>query len=199
MQYTSLSWIHLSSLLPFLLLPPSQLKGTPPVQTAGTTTPRGRRQLPQTPLTPRPAVAYKTTHSSPVQPASTPPCRLSRGMSEHDALLSGHDRSPVPVTRIGSDPNLSPRAWDRSPRGLLEETEDFQDAVSTHGGPRASPRTAAPASTPALASQAGGAGTPPAPTQGRAGVPNGFHFTLGVNAGARGAGVLREGGEEDWC
>ncbi|KAF4077062.1 hypothetical protein AMELA_G00203800 [Ameiurus melas] len=75
---------------------------------------RGRRQLPQTPLTPRPALSFKSTSSSTLQMAATRssrpvPTYLSRRQSEHDALLSiTHQPSPVPVTRIGSDSNLGP-------------------------------------------------------------------------------------------
>ncbi|KAM4635714.1 voltage-dependent N-type calcium channel subunit alpha-1B [Polymixia lowei] len=183
----------------------SLVKGTPIVLTSVSSNPgRGRRQLPQTPLTPRPAVAYKTANSSPVQPGATiatagHQCRLSRGLSEHERLLGGYDESPMPVTRIGSDPNLNPQPQ----RGFLEEPEDFQDAVSTHGGVR-TPRTAA--STPASASASHGAATPATTpvAQSRAGaVPNGYHFTLGVNAasgsGTRGTGSLREREGEDWC
>ncbi|KAM3873751.1 putative voltage-dependent N-type calcium channel subunit alpha-1B [Diretmus argenteus] len=181
----------------------SIVKGGP----SGSSTPsRGRRQLPQTPLTPRPAVTYKTANSLPVQSSASASTtttehqsRLSRGISEHDRLLGGHDESPMPITRIGSDPNLNPQQRDSPQQGLLEETEDFQDAVSTHGG-RRSPRTTA--STPASHGAAAPATTPT--TQGRAGpVPNGYHFTLGVNtasgSGTRGTGSLREMDEEDWC
>uniref|UniRef100_A0AAQ4P5K6 Voltage-dependent N-type calcium channel subunit alpha n=1 Tax=Gasterosteus aculeatus aculeatus TaxID=481459 RepID=A0AAQ4P5K6_GASAC len=156
---------------------------------SGSSTPgRGRRQLPQTPLTPRPAVSYKTANSSPLQPgagaaaATGHHTRCSRGLSEHDRLHWGTDESPIPVTRIGSDPNLNRQSQVASQEALLEE--DFQDTVSSHGRGR-SARTAAS-------------------TTGRAGaVPNGFHFTLGVNSasgpGGRGTGSLREREEEDWC
>ncbi|XP_029921994.1 voltage-dependent N-type calcium channel subunit alpha-1B isoform X2 [Myripristis murdjan] len=185
----------------------SVVKGGPVALTPGSSTPgRGRRQLPQTPLTPRPAVAYKTANSSPVQSgASTTttghPSRLSRGLSEHDRLLGGMDESPVPITRIGSDPNLNPQQRDAPQQGLLEETEDFQDAISTHGGGRL-PRTTA--SSTATASHGATATATASGTQGRAGpVPNGYHFTLGVNSasgsGTRGTGSLREREEEDWC
>lgn len=170
---------------------------------SGSSTPgRGRRQLPQTPLTPRPAVSYKTANSSPLQPgagaggATGHHTRCSRGLSEHDRLHWGTDESPIPVTRIGSDPNLNRQSQVASQEALLEE--DFQDTVSSHGRGR-SARTAA--STTASTSHAAAAS---AAAQGRAGaVPNGFHFTLGVNSasgpGGRGTGSLREREEEDWC
>uniref|UniRef100_A0A087YI18 Voltage-dependent N-type calcium channel subunit alpha n=1 Tax=Poecilia formosa TaxID=48698 RepID=A0A087YI18_POEFO len=132
---------------------------------------RGRRQLPQTPLTPRPAVAYKTPTSSAATPsASTPGSRFVRAASEHDRLLAAQEEPKAPV---GPDSNASRQQLDSS---LLEEGEDFQDAVSRH-----SSRSAA--------------------AQGRAaGVPNGYHFTLGSAPGSsRGVAGLREREEEDWC
>ncbi|XP_032426013.1 voltage-dependent N-type calcium channel subunit alpha-1B-like isoform X9 [Xiphophorus hellerii] len=142
---------------------------------------RGRRQLPQTPLTPRPAVAYKTPTSSAATPsASTPGSRFVRGASEHDRLLAAHEEPKAPV---GPDSNPSRQQLDSS---LLEEGEDFQDAVSSHGGGHSSRSATAP---------------PTAAAQGRAaGVPNGYHFTLGSAPGSsRGAAGLREREEEDWC
>ncbi|XP_069017525.1 voltage-dependent N-type calcium channel subunit alpha-1B isoform X4 [Embiotoca jacksoni] len=186
----------------------SMVKAGPVTQPSGSSTPgRSRRQLPQTPLTPRPAVAYKTANSSTLPSGASTAAtghqtRFSRGLSEHDRSLWGHEESPIPITRIGSDPNLNRQQQGSSQQALLEETEDFQDAVSSHGGGR-SARTAA--STTASASY----GTAAAPvtahaTQGRAGaVPNGYHFTLGVNSasgpGNRGTGSLREREEDDWC
>ncbi|KAM7393228.1 hypothetical protein PAMA_008058 [Pampus argenteus] len=181
----------------------SAVKAVPMTLPSGSSTPgRGRRQLPQTPLTPRPAVAYKTANSSPLSSGASiattgHQTRFSRGLSEHERLLGCHDESPIPVTRIGSDPNLNRQ--DASQQALLEEAEDFQDAVSTHGGAR-SARTS---STTASASHGTAAAPVTAPAmQGRAGVvPNGYHFTLGVNSasGSRGTGSLREREEEDWC
>uniref|UniRef100_A0A3Q3KPH8 Voltage-dependent N-type calcium channel subunit alpha n=1 Tax=Mastacembelus armatus TaxID=205130 RepID=A0A3Q3KPH8_9TELE len=173
----------------------SVVKAGPVTVLTGLSTPgRGRRQLPQTPLTPRPAVAYKTANSSPLtSSASTATTghqtRFSRGLSEHDCLLGGHDVSPIPVTRIGLDPNLNQQLEDASQRALLGETEDFEDTVSCHGAGRSARTTA---STTASASH------------GTAGVmPNGYHFTLGVSSaagpGGRGTGSLREREEEDWC
>ncbi|XP_054896571.1 voltage-dependent N-type calcium channel subunit alpha-1B isoform X2 [Poeciliopsis prolifica] len=141
---------------------------------------RGRRQLPQTPLTPRPAVAYKTPTSSAATPsASTPGSRFVRGASEHNRLLAAHEEPKAPA---GPDSNPSRQQLDSS---LLEEGEDFQDAVSSHGGGHSSSGAAAPSTA----------------AQGRAaGVPNGYHFTLGSAAGSgRGAAGLREREEEDWC
>lgn len=184
------------------------VKAGPVTHPSGSSTPgRSRRQLPQTPLTPRPAVAYKTANSSPLlSSASTATTGhqtlFSCGLSEHDRLLGSHEESPIPVTRLGLDPNLKQQPQGTSQQALLEETEDFQDAVSSHGGGR-SARTAA--STTASSSHGTAAAPVTAPaTQGRAGVmPNGYHFTLGVNSasgpGSRGTGSLREKDEEDWC
>uniref|UniRef100_A0A3Q2CR14 Voltage-dependent N-type calcium channel subunit alpha n=1 Tax=Cyprinodon variegatus TaxID=28743 RepID=A0A3Q2CR14_CYPVA len=164
---------------------------------------RGRRQLPQTPLTPRPAVAYKTsTSSAPPSSASTstagPQARFCRGIPEHDRLLAGHEESKTPVTSVSSDSNSNRQQLDSPQQALLEEGEDFQDAVSSHGGGHSS-RSSAPTS-----SSQGSAATPvtAAAMQGRAaGVPNGYHFTLGSASGpgSRGTAGLREQEEEDWC
>ncbi|XP_047425801.1 voltage-dependent N-type calcium channel subunit alpha-1B isoform X2 [Mugil cephalus] len=201
----------------------SVVKAGPVTLPSGSSTPgRGRRQLPQTPLTPRPAVAYKTANSSPLPSGAGAATtghqtRFSRGLSEHDRLLGGQNESQIPVTRIGSDPNLNrqhqqqqQQQQDSSQRTLLEESEDFQDAVSSHGGGR-SARTAASAAESASHASAGAPATA-AGSQGRAGgggggggggVPNGYHFTLGLNSasgpGNRGAGSLREREDEDWC
>uniref|UniRef100_A0A8C1EDE4 Voltage-dependent N-type calcium channel subunit alpha n=1 Tax=Cyprinus carpio carpio TaxID=630221 RepID=A0A8C1EDE4_CYPCA len=177
-------------------------KGSSVVHTSGTSTPcRGRRQLPQTPLTPRPAVAYKTANSSPVQlntAQSTGPCptRLSRGLSEHDALLSGstHRQSPVPVTRIVSDPNLGPLQQDSN----LSEADDFHDALNMYGTGR-SPRTAVSISH----ISSGVAPTSSLLSRSQSGVPNGYHYSLGVNAApgssGRSSGSYKETERDDWC
>uniref|UniRef100_A0A1A8FXU0 Voltage-dependent N-type calcium channel subunit alpha n=1 Tax=Nothobranchius korthausae TaxID=1143690 RepID=A0A1A8FXU0_9TELE len=168
------------------------VKSGPP---SGTSTQgRGRRQLPQTPLTPRPAVAFKTVSSSAPSSSSGAAAtghqsRFIRGVSEHDRLLAGHDESQIPVTCLGSD--SSRQQVDSSQQALHEEGEDFQDAVSSHGGGH-SVRTTASSSQ----------GSAAAPTTGRVGgVPNGFHFTLGSGpgSGSRGIGGLRDKEEDDWC
>uniref|UniRef100_A0A8C6KNV6 Voltage-dependent N-type calcium channel subunit alpha n=1 Tax=Nothobranchius furzeri TaxID=105023 RepID=A0A8C6KNV6_NOTFU len=151
------------------------VKSGPP---SGTSTQgRGRRQLPQTPLTPRPAVAFKTVSSSAPSSSSGAAAtghqsRFIRGVSEHDRLLEGHDESQIPVTGPGSD--SSRQQVDSSQQALHEEGEDFQDAVSSHGGGH-SVRTTASSSQ----------GSAAAPTTGRVGgVPNGYHFTLGSGPGS---------------
>uniref|UniRef100_A0A8C7ZLP6 Voltage-dependent N-type calcium channel subunit alpha-1B n=1 Tax=Oryzias sinensis TaxID=183150 RepID=A0A8C7ZLP6_9TELE len=176
-------------------------KVAPPTGTS--TAGRGRRQLPQTPLTPRPGVAYKTASSSALPDsavASGHQARLSRGLSEHDRHPVGHSEGLLSITCMGSDPNLNRQHLDSSRQALLGESEDFQDALSSHGGGRFA-NTAASSTT----SQRGAAEAATATTmQGRAaGVPNGYHFTLGVNAnsgsGNRGTGNLREREKDDWC
>uniref|UniRef100_A0AAY4ER99 Voltage-dependent N-type calcium channel subunit alpha n=1 Tax=Denticeps clupeoides TaxID=299321 RepID=A0AAY4ER99_9TELE len=158
----------------------------------GSATPlRGRRQLPQTPLTPRPAVTFKATHSSAAKSSSSThgPCRLPRGASEHDALLASEaTRSTVPVTRIGSVPTLTP-----FPHANMQEDSDyFQDALSAHPGAGRSSRTLASASHAPAAISASLLST-----TNRSTVPNGYHFTLGM--GSRGRGGYTGTEKDDWC
>ncbi|XP_069370208.1 voltage-dependent N-type calcium channel subunit alpha-1B isoform X3 [Paralichthys olivaceus] len=170
---------------------------------SGSSTPgRSRRQLPQTPLTPRPAVTYKTANSSPLPSGASNTTkghqtRFSRGLSEHDRLFGDHNESPIPVTRIGSDPYLNRQLQDASQQALLEETEDLQDAVRSHA------RTTASTTASASHGTAAAAVTMPVSQARAAVVANGFHFTLGVSSasgpGSRGTGSLREREDEDWC
>ncbi|KAK5870529.1 hypothetical protein PBY51_003470 [Eleginops maclovinus] len=179
-------------------------KGGPvALSSSSRTSSRGRRLLPQTPLTPRPGVAYKTADSSPVHfvsgQASLSPGRLSRGLSEHNALRhSGSHHLPCPVTRISSEPFLG-RGHSEAPGNLYGSLRDqldvFQDAVSRSPSPRAgrSSRTALPRIIgDAL----------PAPQQNLA-VPNGFHFSSGGSS-SPGSGVsapryYQEAEEDEWC
>ncbi|KFR16083.1 Voltage-dependent N-type calcium channel subunit alpha-1B, partial [Opisthocomus hoazin] len=84
------------------------VNGSPLLSTSGASTPcRGRRQLPQTPLTPRPSITYKTTKLRP----------------------------PRAVPRIGSDPYLGHRDDADSPyRAVPEDTLTFEEAVATNSG-----------------------------------------------------------------
>lgn len=167
------------------------------VFTSGSSTPcRGRRQLPQTPLTPRPAVAFKSTSSSLLQMAPTRssgqvPTYLSRGQSEHDALLGiTHQPSPVPVTRIGSDPNLGPLQRDTH----MSVAEDFHDLSAYSSG-------RFPMTVSAIHSSSGV--VPSMIQQSRSGVPNGYHFTHGVSASlgssARISPSYQDPEKDDWC
>nr|XP_021331853.1 voltage-dependent N-type calcium channel subunit alpha-1B isoform X8 [Danio rerio] len=171
-------------------------KGSPVLLTSGASTPsRGRRQLPQTPLTPRPSVAYRTANSSPVQLLATTtsllppsPGRLSRGLSEHNALLlSGSiSSSPAPVSRINSEPFLGPPDH---PAGLQPEAfAVFQENPSPQMG--RSPQTVG---MPFVA-------IPPPPPQQFRRVPNGYHFSTGPSASrGRAQQYYPEAEVEDWC
>uniref|UniRef100_A0A8C8SNZ9 Voltage-dependent N-type calcium channel subunit alpha n=1 Tax=Pelusios castaneus TaxID=367368 RepID=A0A8C8SNZ9_9SAUR len=175
------------------------VNGSPLLSTSGASTPcRGRRQLPQTPLTPRPSITYKTASSSPVHftsfqtnlPAFSPG-RLSRGLSEHNALLHGdtqsHSRSTV--ARTGSDPYLGHRDDTDSPyRVVPEDTLTFEEAVATNSG-----RSSRTSYVSSLTSQS---------HQIRR-VPNGYHYTLGLSTTpgtcARARSYYHEADEDDWC
>uniref|UniRef100_G3WM56 Voltage-dependent N-type calcium channel subunit alpha n=1 Tax=Sarcophilus harrisii TaxID=9305 RepID=G3WM56_SARHA len=96
------------------------VNGSPLLSTSGASTPGrgGRRQLPQTPLTPRPSITYKTTSLPTFSPG-------------RDSL----SQPPTPVSRIGSDPYLGHRDHsDSSYRALPEDTLTFEEAVATNSG-----------------------------------------------------------------
>uniref|UniRef100_A0AAR2LIS3 Voltage-dependent N-type calcium channel subunit alpha n=1 Tax=Pygocentrus nattereri TaxID=42514 RepID=A0AAR2LIS3_PYGNA len=170
------------------------VKGSPVLLSSGASTPsRGRRQLPQTPLTPRPAVAYRTANSSPVSfmgtqatlPAPPIPGRLSRGFSEHNALLQcgSGPSSPSPVTRISSEPFLGPldtrcNLWPQA-SSLFEEPAGR------------SPWTAGQQIVT----------LPPLPQQQQQphGLPNGYHYVLGVPSSERAPPYYPEAEEDEWC
>uniref|UniRef100_A0A8C8K4T6 Voltage-dependent N-type calcium channel subunit alpha n=1 Tax=Oncorhynchus tshawytscha TaxID=74940 RepID=A0A8C8K4T6_ONCTS len=186
------------------------VKGSPVMLTSGAITPRrGRRQLPQTPLTPRPGVTFKTANSSPVHFMSAQcgsglptlsPGRLSRGLSEHNALLhSGTSHIPSPITRISSEPFLGYSHSD--PQGQGSPYCNLWDELMSPYAARArSPRTARPQMRP-------GALHLPPPPQKRRVVPNECHFTFGGNgkaslgsdSGARPHRYYHEAEEDEWC
>uniref|UniRef100_A0A8C5I816 Voltage-dependent N-type calcium channel subunit alpha n=1 Tax=Gouania willdenowi TaxID=441366 RepID=A0A8C5I816_GOUWI len=135
---------------------------------------RGRRQLPRTPLTPRPGVAYKTANSSPVHflssQSSLSPGRLSRGLSEHNGLR----HSPCPVTRISSEPFLG-----EGPGSFWDQLDFFQVGRSSWS---TSPRvvcTLLPAQ------------------QQDPGVPNGYHLSVGGSTSP--PRYYQEAEEDEWC
>lgn len=192
------------------------------MSTSGASTPsRGRRQLPQTPLTPRPGVAYRTANSSPVffvvgaqAGASASPCRLSRGQSEHNALLhSGRDSpSSTPFVRISSEPFLGPAEFyamagavampPPQPCSFQDEVATFQEmasgsrAIAVVGHPPQLPRTPGAHHMGSL--------PPPLPPQLFRGMPNGYHLNTGVHGGgqissARVPRYYLEAGEDEWC
>jgi len=150
-----------------------------PLGSTCSTPTRGCRQLPQTPLTPRPGVAYKTANSSPVHfvssQASLSPSQLSRGLSEHNTLHhSGSCHIPCLVTRISSEPFLGQgngKALSSSYSSLRDQLDVFQDVASLSPSRSAghSSRTILPHMMGALL-----------PTLGvDLGVPNGYHFSFG--------------------
>uniref|UniRef100_A0AAQ4NQL7 Voltage-dependent N-type calcium channel subunit alpha n=1 Tax=Gasterosteus aculeatus aculeatus TaxID=481459 RepID=A0AAQ4NQL7_GASAC len=81
---------------------------------SGSSTPgRGRRQLPQTPLTPRPAVSYKTANSSPLQPGAG-----AAAATGHHTRCRDAPPEPLPPPRhqLPTQPPLRPpRRGERAP------------------------------------------------------------------------------------
>ncbi|XP_029776821.1 voltage-dependent N-type calcium channel subunit alpha-1B, partial [Suricata suricatta] len=180
--------------------PPRQgggsVNGSPLLSTSGASTPGrgGRRQLPQTPLTPRPSVTYKTANSSPVHFAgaqtSLPtfsPGRLSRGLSEHNALLQKDPLSqPLAASsRIGSDPYLGQRLdSEDTARTQPEDTLTFEEAVATNSG-----RSSRTSYVSSLTSQ----------SHPLRRVPNGYHCTLGLSSGGRVRHSYHHPDQDHWC
>ncbi|XP_073496396.1 voltage-dependent N-type calcium channel subunit alpha-1B isoform X5 [Phyllobates terribilis] len=168
--------------------------GSPRLTSSGASTPcrAVRRQLPQTPLTPRPSVTYRTAHSSPVHfgGPSYSPGRLSRGLSEHNTLLYSDSPSPsaCTVTRIGSDPYLGPRPDSDSYCPMPEDTLTFEEALASNSG--RSSRTSYVSSLTSHSHQL-------------CRVPNGYHYALGLSTGSGSAPRVRsyyhEADEDDWC
>ncbi|XP_058158812.1 voltage-dependent N-type calcium channel subunit alpha-1B isoform X1 [Dasypus novemcinctus] len=170
--------------------------GSPLMSTSGASTPGrgGRRQLPQTPLTPRPSITYKTANSSPVHFAgpqtSLPafsPGRLSRGLSEHNALLQRDTLSQplAPGSRIGSDPALGQRRAGEGPaRTPPEDTLTFEEAVATNSG-----RSSRTSYVSSLTSQ----------SHHLRRVPNGYHCTLGPGRGRARHSYHQPPDRDDWC
>ncbi|XP_012884778.1 PREDICTED: voltage-dependent N-type calcium channel subunit alpha-1B [Dipodomys ordii] len=180
--------------------PPAQgsgpVNGSPSLSTSGASTPGrgGRRQLPQTPLTPRPSITYKTANSSPVHFAGAQsglpafsPGRLSRGLSEHNALLQREPLSQplAPGSRISSDPYLGQRLdSEASAHTLPEDTLTFEEAVATNSG-----RSSRTSYVSSLTSQ-------PHPLRR---VPNGYHCTLGLSTGVRARHSYHHPDQDHWC
>uniref|UniRef100_A0A671G4D9 Voltage-dependent N-type calcium channel subunit alpha-1B n=1 Tax=Rhinolophus ferrumequinum TaxID=59479 RepID=A0A671G4D9_RHIFE len=170
--------------------------GSPLLSTSGASTPGrgGRRQLPQTPLTPRPSVTYKTANSSPVHfggaQSSLPafsPGRLSRGLSEHNALLHTDALSQplAPSSRIGSDPYLGQRLdGEVAARTQPEDTLTFEEALATNSG-----RSSRTSYVSSLTSQ----------SHPLRRVPNGYHCTLGLSSGGRVGHSYHHPDQDHWC
>ncbi|KAM6182617.1 voltage-dependent N-type calcium channel subunit alpha-1B isoform 2-T2 [Erethizon dorsatum] len=172
------------------------VNGSPLLSTSGASTPGrgGRRQLPQTPLTPRPSITYKTANSSPVHFAGAQsglpafsPGRLSRGLSEHNALLQRDPLSQplTPGSRIGSDPYLGQRLdSEASAHTLPEDTLTFEEAVATNSG-----RSSRTSYVSSLTSQ----------SHPLRRVPNGYHCTLGLSTGGRARHSYHHPDQDHWC
>uniref|UniRef100_M3YV11 Voltage-dependent N-type calcium channel subunit alpha-1B n=1 Tax=Mustela putorius furo TaxID=9669 RepID=M3YV11_MUSPF len=172
------------------------VNGSPLLSTSGASTPGrgGRRQLPQTPLTPRPSVTYKTANSSPVHfagaqtsPPTFSPGRLSRGLSEHNALLQRDPLSqPLAAgSRIGSDPYLGQRLdSEDTARTQPEDTLTFEEAVATNSG-----RSSRTSYVSSLTSQ----------SHPLRRVPNGYHCTLGLSSGGRARHSYHHPDQDHWC
>uniref|UniRef100_A0A669BLJ2 Voltage-dependent N-type calcium channel subunit alpha n=1 Tax=Oreochromis niloticus TaxID=8128 RepID=A0A669BLJ2_ORENI len=171
---------------------------------SNTSTPsRGRRQLPKIPHIPRPGVAYKTANSSPVHfvssQTSLSPGRLSRGLSEHNALRhSGSHHFPCPVTRISSEPFLSQgqgKALGSLYGSLRDQLEVFQDMAALSPSPCAghSSWNVLPRMMGALS---------PAQQQ-NLGMPNGHHISFGSStspgSGVRAPRCYQEAVKDEWC
>ncbi|RVE68803.1 hypothetical protein OJAV_G00095140 [Oryzias javanicus] len=163
------------------------VEGSPVALSSASSTPsRGRRQLPQTPLTPRPGVAYKTASSSPVHfvPAQASIGRMSRGQSEHNALRqSGSRHFPCPVTRISSEPYLGQGRVEPldGPYGSLRDQLDvFRDAASL------SPSPSVGSSSRTTMARAIEDSHPPLPVN--FSVPNGYHVVIG-DSSSPGSGI----------
>uniref|UniRef100_A0A8C4M498 Voltage-dependent N-type calcium channel subunit alpha n=1 Tax=Equus asinus asinus TaxID=83772 RepID=A0A8C4M498_EQUAS len=194
----SLAWrAPLSGTRPSLPSPGGgSVNGSPLLSTSGASTPGrgGRRQLPQTPLTPRPSITYKTANSSPIHftgaqtslPAFSPG-RLSRGLSEHNALLQRDPLSQplAPGSRIGSDPYLGQRLdSEAAARTQPEDTLTFEEAVATNSG-----RSSRTSYVSSLTSQ----------SHPLRRVPNGYHCTLGLSSGSRARHSYHHPDQDHWC
>ncbi|XP_025767711.1 voltage-dependent N-type calcium channel subunit alpha-1B isoform X8 [Oreochromis niloticus] len=180
------------------------VKSSPVALSSNTSTPsRGRRQLPKIPHIPRPGVAYKTANSSPVHfvssQTSLSPGRLSRGLSEHNALRhSGSHHFPCPVTRISSEPFLSQgqgKALGSLYGSLRDQLEVFQDMAALSPSPCAghSSWNVLPRMMGALS---------PAQQQ-NLGMPNGHHISFGSStspgSGVRAPRCYQEAVKDEWC
>ncbi|XP_045839105.1 LOW QUALITY PROTEIN: voltage-dependent N-type calcium channel subunit alpha-1B-like [Meles meles] len=177
------------------------VNGSPLLSASGASTPGrgGRRQLPQTPPTPRPSVTYKTANASPFHFAgaqtSLPtfsPGRLSRGLSEHNALLQRDPLSqPLAAgSRIGSDPYLGQRPdSEDAARTQPEDTLTFEEAVATDSGRSSRTELSVPDSVSSLTSQ----------SHPLRRVPSGYHCTLRLGSGGRARHSYHHPDQDHWC
>uniref|UniRef100_A0A5F8GDA6 Voltage-dependent P/Q-type calcium channel subunit alpha n=1 Tax=Monodelphis domestica TaxID=13616 RepID=A0A5F8GDA6_MONDO len=188
----------------------SSVSGSPVPSTSGTSTPRrGRRQLPQTPSTPRPHVSY-----SPVirKAGSAGPQPRSPGMERH-ATAPPRNESPRAYRHAGSRwPAPSPHTseghsgprhhsgyyqssdYDADGPGSEEAAFTYDTPPHASSGTGRSPRT----------SRAGGPASVSPSRHGRR-LPNGYYPTHGL-ARHRGQGPRKglhepysETDDDDWC
>uniref|UniRef100_A0A8C8SR22 Voltage-dependent P/Q-type calcium channel subunit alpha n=1 Tax=Pelusios castaneus TaxID=367368 RepID=A0A8C8SR22_9SAUR len=137
----------------------SSVSGSPVLSTSGTSTPRrGRRQLPQTPSTPRPHVSYSpvvrkviSTGSQPQQPVHHP-CRMSTPTPRRYPSLPADSqaaerpgRSPAMERHTVPPRNDSPRAYRHaSSRWSAPHVSEPHPGLRHGGGYYRSPDYAAP-------------------------------------------------------
>uniref|UniRef100_A0A8C4L8D2 Voltage-dependent P/Q-type calcium channel subunit alpha n=1 Tax=Equus asinus TaxID=9793 RepID=A0A8C4L8D2_EQUAS len=158
----------------------SSVSGSPAPSTSGTSTPRrGRRQLPQTPSTPRPHVSYS--------PVVRPPARVATGARA--GRRPRGPRAPGSTATTGAPTTTRPRAragGGDEPRAGPYDAAPPRAAPARPGLPGRGPRGASPA------------------RHGRR-LPNGYYPAPGA-ARPRGPGArkgLREAysetDDDDWC
>ncbi|XP_024618217.1 voltage-dependent N-type calcium channel subunit alpha-1B [Neophocaena asiaeorientalis asiaeorientalis] len=117
------------------------------------------------------------------------PGRLSRGLSEHNALLQRDPLSQplAPSSRIGSDPYLGRHLdSEAAARTQPEDTLTFEEAVATNSG-----RSSRTSYVSSLTSQ----------SHPLRRVPNGYHCTLGLSSGGGGRGrrSYHHPDQDHWC
>ncbi|XP_038640700.1 calcium channel, voltage-dependent, P/Q type, alpha 1A subunit, b isoform X5 [Scyliorhinus canicula] len=200
----------------------SSVSGSPVPSTSGTSTPRrGRRQLPQTPSTPRPHVTYspvvrKAMNTSQQGRIPTPvPRRYSPPPPEHqrgERQSSTMERSTIPRNESPRLNRQSSSRWSTPSSHVSEpylgshnddyycspdydvpseDTLTFEAAIATSSG--RSPRTSRVTSSSVSPSRHGRR------------VPNGYYHNLGVTK-TKGPGTRKgmhepysETDEDDWC
>ncbi|XP_051898184.1 voltage-dependent P/Q-type calcium channel subunit alpha-1A-like isoform X3 [Pristis pectinata] len=205
----------------------SSVSGSPVPSTSGTSTPRrGRRQLPQTPSTPRPHVTYspvvRKAMNTSQQQGRTPtpvPRRYSPPPPEHRG--ERHSSSRSPGTERGTVPrNGSPRLHRQSsgqwstPSSHLSEPylgchdDDYYRSPDYDGAPREETLTFEVAMATSSGRSPRTCRAPSSsvslPRHGRR-VPNGYYHNLGPTK-TRGPGARKgmhepysETDEDDWC
>uniref|UniRef100_A0A2K6JZE5 Voltage-dependent P/Q-type calcium channel subunit alpha n=1 Tax=Rhinopithecus bieti TaxID=61621 RepID=A0A2K6JZE5_RHIBE len=185
----------------------SSVSGSPAPSTSGTSTPRrGRRQLPQTPSTPRPHVSYspvirKAGGSGPPQQQQQQQAVARPGR----AATSGPRRYPGPTAEplAGDRPPMGGHSSGRSPRmerRVPGPARSESPRACRHGGARW------PASGPQVSERTPRASGPACASPSRHGrrLPNGYYPAHGL-ARPRGPGS-RKGlhepyseSDDDWC